>query len=158
MLSLVLTDTISDIILTKNNSEILELKKQYKAHFKQDLEELIEARTFTNFKKILKTALNTNRSEEPANYEMAAYQVSYLREKNRDAFYKILSFDSFAQISAIADLYKNQSGQYLHDVIQNVVFSGWWWNNERRALLTICKEILKIFDAENFFLLFLYFF
>ena len=157
MLSLVLTDTISDIILTKNNSEILELKKRYKAHFKQDLEELIESRTFTNFKKILKTALNTNRSEEPANYKMAAYQVSSLRDKNRETFYKILSFESFAQISVIADLYKNQTGQYLHDIIKNELFSSWWWSNERRALLTICKEIKKIFNTEkktNYFCIF----
>jgi hypothetical protein len=54
MLSFIETDVISDIVLTKNNSEILKLKNQYKTQFGQDLEDIIESRTFTNFKNIFK--------------------------------------------------------------------------------------------------------
>jgi len=151
MFSLVLTDTISDIILTKNNSEILELKKQYKAHFNQSLEEMIEPRTFTNFRQIILTVLKANRSEEPVNYAMAVYHASELRENKRHTFYKIFSINSFKQISLIDECYKNLTGHYLREVIENELFSGWWWSNERRALLTICKFFQIFFRIRTYF-------
>ncbi len=61
MLSFVETDVISEIVLTKNNSEILKLKNQYKTQFGQDLDPkkltelkiLFPVRKKRHFKRIL---------------------------------------------------------------------------------------------------------
>ena len=143
MLSFVETDVISEIVLTKNNSEILKLKNQYKTQFGQDLEDIIESRLFTNFKNILKIILKANRSEVSANQTEAVLAARELQKKNKETFYKIFSTYSFKQILLIDENYKNFTGHFLNEVIE-IEFSSWWWDKERQALLTICKVYFEI--------------
>ncbi|BFZ06112.1 hypothetical protein BsWGS_09150 [Bradybaena similaris] len=135
-------DTLIEILATRSNAEIAEIKSQYKINFKRDLERDIQSDTSGDFKRLL-TSLVTGAREDRAQVDVElakkeAHELYQAGEKqvgtDEAAFNRILCLRSFPQLQETFKQYKAISGKEIEKSIGSET-SG----NLERGLLAVVK-------------------
>ncbi|KAK6970182.1 annexin A6 [Biomphalaria glabrata] len=124
-------DVLIEILCTRSNAQIQEIKKTYKEKFNKDLEADIIGDTSGHFKKLLVSLLQANRSDSKevdrnmANADAKAlYQAGEQKwGTDESQFNKILASRSFPQIRATLEEYQKISKKDFEEVIKSE-FSG----------------------------------
>uniref|UniRef100_A0A0B7AN97 Annexin n=2 Tax=Arion vulgaris TaxID=1028688 RepID=A0A0B7AN97_9EUPU len=124
-------DVLIEILCTRSNAQIQEIKKVYQEKFQKSLESDIIGDTSGHFKKLLVSLLQTNRSDSKnvdrnmANQDAKAlYQAGEQKWGTEESqFNKILVSRSFPQLRATFEEYKKISKKDIEEVLQSE-FSG----------------------------------
>ncbi|XP_063313267.1 annexin A1-like [Pelobates fuscus] len=114
-------ETIIEIIVSRNNQEIKQIKKVYHEEYKTDLEKDIMGDTSGDFQTVLLVLLKGERSEDSyVNEDLADKDAKALfeageksKKANSAVFISVLSNRSFAQLRAVFKKYAQYS---KHDV------------------------------------------
>ncbi|BFZ22448.1 hypothetical protein BsWGS_25488 [Bradybaena similaris] len=124
-------DVLIEILCTRSNAQIQEIKKAYQEKFNKSLEADIIGDTSGHFKKLLVSLLQSNRSDSKevdrnmANQDAKAlYQAGEQKwGTDESQFNKILVSRSFPQLRATFEEYKKISKKDIEDVLTSE-FSG----------------------------------
>ncbi|CAG5119449.1 unnamed protein product [Candidula unifasciata] len=135
-------DTLIEILSTRSNAEIAEIKSQYKILFKRDLERDIQSDTSGDFKRLLTSLVTGAREERPqVDVELAkkeALELFQAGEKkvgtDEATFNRILCLRSFPQLQETFNQYRVVSGKDIEKAIVSET-SG----NLERGLLAVVK-------------------
>ncbi|CAF0853823.1 unnamed protein product [Brachionus calyciflorus] len=113
-------EALVDVICTKTNSEMMQLKAAYQQMYHGNLEKDVGSDASGYFKRFLVSLMASHRSENPPDYQRAAQQARALYsagEKrigtNEVEFNRIFASESFAQLRLIFDEYYKLTG---HDI------------------------------------------
>lgn len=118
-------DALIDILSTRSNAEIAEIRVQYKALYKRDLERDIQSDTSGDFKRLLTSLVTGAREERPqADVELAkreAHELFQAGEKkvgtDEATFNRILCLRSAAQLRETFNQYRAISGKEFEKVL-----------------------------------------
>jgi len=128
-----------DILCTKTNKEILELKEAYQSLFERDLEKDVVDEVSGDLEKILFSVLQGGRSEPDVDDDLAEKEANDLYEAGEgqlgtreSTFNRVFALRSFPQLRATFAAYKKQTGGSIHAAITKE-FSG----TTEMAFLTI---------------------
>ncbi|KAH9498198.1 Annexin A6 [Bulinus truncatus] len=124
-------EVLIEILCTRSNAQIQEIKKVYKEKFNKELEADVIGDTSGHFKKLLVSLLQANRSDSKeidrnmANADAKAlYQAGEQKwGTDESQFNKILASRSFPQIRATIEEYQKISKKDFEEVLKNE-FSG----------------------------------
>ncbi len=123
--------TLTEIIGTRNNYEISEIKKVFKELYGKELIKWVESETSGRYRKLLISLLQANRRENPVADPNACkvdadnlYKAGAARWGTDEAiFNKIFALRSPEEIRLIAQIYQNSAGKPLEKAIKDE-FSG----------------------------------
>lgn len=118
--------TLIEILCSRSNAEIQEIKKEYKTLFKSDLEKDVMSDTSGHFKRLLVSQLSANREESTTvDQAKAAAEAKELFEAgankigtDESTFNRILSLRSYPQLVATFNAYRANHGKEIEDVIK----------------------------------------
>lgn len=124
-------DVLIEILCTRSNAQIQEIKKVYKEKFNKDLEKDIIGDTSGNFKKLLVSLIQANRSDSnDVDRNMAHADAKALYQAgegkwgtDESQFNRILASRSFPQIRATLEEYQKISKKDMEEVLKSE-FSG----------------------------------
>lgn len=132
-------EALVEILCTKTNKEILELKETYQSMFERDLEEDVVSEVGGDLEKILFSVLQGTRSEPEVDDDLAQKEANELYEAGEgqlgtteSTFNKVFALRSFPQLRATFAAYKEQTGGGINSAITKE-FSG----TTEKAFLTI---------------------
>ena len=139
-------DTLIEIIGTRVNWQIQQIKAAFNALYKKDLIKWVESETSGCFRKLLVSLLQGNRSEnqnpDPAmcsNDAQALYRAGAGRWGTDEAmFNKIFALRSAAEIRMISQYYEQQTGKTLLKAVDSE-FSG----DIKKLLYTVVQGLLN---------------
>ncbi|GFR77592.1 annexin [Elysia marginata] len=120
-------DTLIEILATRSNQEIKDIRDQYRLHYKRELERDIQADTSGDFKRLLTSLVTGNREErsqpdvELAKKEaMELYKAGEKRLGTDEAvFNRILCLRSNPQLCETFNQYKAISGKDIEKSIES---------------------------------------
>ncbi|GFN94414.1 Annexin, partial [Plakobranchus ocellatus] len=120
-------DALIEILSTRSNGEIKEIRDQYRRLFKRELERDIQADTSGDFKRLLTSLVTGNREERPQpDIELAKKEATELYKAGEKrlgtdeaVFNRILCLRSNAQLRETFDQYKALSGKDIEKSIQS---------------------------------------
>jgi len=131
-------DTLIEILCTRTNEEILELKETYQTMFDRDLEEDVVNEVSGDFEKILVSVLQGQRETE-VDEEQVQTEAKELYEAGEGAlgttesvFNRVFAVRSYPQLRATFAAYKDLTGGGIHSAITKEM-SG----NMEKTFLTI---------------------
>ncbi|XP_076435473.1 annexin A7-like [Babylonia areolata] len=135
-------DTLIEILCSRSNAEIKEIREIYKIHFKKDLEKDIISDTSGDFRRLLVAQVNGHRDENPTvSEELATKEAQELIQAgikklgtDEETFNRILCLRSYPQLRATFDAYGRISGKDIEDSIKSEM-SG----NLERGFLAIVR-------------------
>ncbi|XP_050389120.2 annexin A11 [Patella vulgata] len=117
--------TLIEILCTRSNAEINEIKKHYKTLFKSDLEKDIASDTSGHFKRLLVAQSAANRSDAPPDTALAQqdaqdlYKAGEKKAGTDEAeFNRILCARSFAHLREVFNFYQALAGKPLEKSIK----------------------------------------
>lgn len=118
--------TLIEILCSRSNAEISEIKAAYKKLFKSDLEKDIMSDTSGHFKRLLVSQLSANRDEnltvDQAKADAEAKELFDAGANkigtDESTFNRILSLRSYPQLVATFDSYRRQYGKEIEAVIK----------------------------------------
>ncbi|CAF0763843.1 unnamed protein product [Brachionus calyciflorus] len=138
-------NALIDVVCTKNNSEMMELKRIYLQMFRRNLEEDVKDDVSGYFKRFLVSLMAAHRSEAPPDYQKAAQQAKELHNAgenkfgtNEVTFNKIISCESHAQLRLVFDEYQRLTGHSIEQAIRSEMSTS-----IQRAFLTVIQIIRK---------------
>uniref|UniRef100_A0A8C6PDK2 Annexin n=1 Tax=Nothobranchius furzeri TaxID=105023 RepID=A0A8C6PDK2_NOTFU len=104
-------DTLIEILASRNNKQILELKKAYKEDYKKDLEEDIRSDTSGDFRNALMALCKTSKSTQLIDSDARSLYEAGEGRKGTDAsvFIEILTTRSAAHLRKVFDRYSKYS-------------------------------------------------
>ncbi|XP_055955975.1 annexin A11 isoform X1 [Patella vulgata] len=115
-----------EILCTRSNTEIIEIKQHYKTLFKSDLEKDIAADTSGHFKRLLVAQLTANRSDAPPDPTLAqkdAQDLYKAGEKkfgtDESQFNRILSARSYAHLREVFNCYQKISKNTFEKAVKS---------------------------------------
>nr|KAG5708245.1 hypothetical protein BaRGS_021179 [Batillaria attramentaria] len=116
-----------EILCSRSNAEIKQIKELYKSHFKKDLEKDIISDTSGDFKRLLVAQLNGSRDERAVVDPTLAMQEAQELYKagvkklgtDEETFNRILCLRNYGQLRATFDAYKQVSGKDIEDSIKS---------------------------------------
>jgi annexin A7/11 len=133
--------TLIDIICTKNNDEMTELKNSFRSLFGKDLEKELRGESSGYFKRFLTSLSTAHRSNAPADMNKAQQQAKELYEAgakragtNEVTFNRIFAAESFEQLRATFDCYQRLTGHDIEKAIKSEM-SG----DVERAFLAVAQ-------------------
>ncbi|KAL8600662.1 hypothetical protein ACOMHN_006728 [Nucella lapillus] len=140
-------DTLIEILCSRSNAEIKEIKELYKIHFKKDLEKDIVSDTSGDFRRLLVAQVNGNRDEHsPVNEEQASKEAKELVQAgikklgtDEETFNRILCLRSYPQLRATFEAYGHLSGKDIEDSIKSEMSA-----NLERGFLAIARVARNI--------------
>jgi hypothetical protein len=114
-----------DIICTKTNAEMTELKSAFRTLYGKDLEREVGSDVSGYFKRFLVSLIASGRSNEPANPAKAKQQAKELHEAgekhfgtNEVVFNRIFAYESFPHLRVVFDEYKILTGHDIESAIK----------------------------------------
>ncbi|XP_025079052.1 annexin A4-like isoform X1 [Pomacea canaliculata] len=145
-----------EILCTRSNAEIKEIKELYKAHFKRDLEKDLISDTSGDFRRLLVSQVNGHRDEsghvDAALAKAEAQELVQAGIKkvgtDEETFNRILCLRNYAQLRATFDAYKQIAGKDIEDSIKSEM-SG----NLEKGFLAIVRVARNVpaFFAERLY-------
>jgi len=116
-----------EILSTRTNAQIMEIKSVYKTLFKRDMEKDLMSDTSGHFKRLLVSLANAGRREtapvDLAAAKQAATELYRAGEKklgtDESKFNQILCMNSHAQLQAIFNEYRNVSSKSIEQAIKS---------------------------------------
>lgn len=119
--------TLIEILCSRNNAQILQIKEAYKKLYKSDLEKDVAGDTSGHFKRLLVSQIAAGREEgAPVDPAKAAADAKELFEAgankigtDESTFNRILSLRSYPQLVATFEAYRVNHGQEIEKVIQS---------------------------------------
>ncbi|XP_062521299.1 annexin A7-like [Corticium candelabrum] len=116
-----------EIICTRNNLELLELKETYNKEFKRDLEKDVRSETSGHFQRLLISLLQCNRDDsETVDQDLAMKEADDLMKAgvqqwgtDESVFNKIFATRSPPQLRATFEAYKELSGKDIISAIKS---------------------------------------
>ncbi|ESO86335.1 hypothetical protein LOTGIDRAFT_195070 [Lottia gigantea] len=115
-----------EILCSRSNAEITEIKQQYKTLFKSDLEKDVQSDTSGHFKRLLVSQCAANRGEgppDPAQAQQDAQALLKAGEKklgtDEAEFNRILCARSYAQLNEIFRAYQALAGKPFEKSIKS---------------------------------------
>ncbi|KAK7091055.1 annexin A4-like [Littorina saxatilis] len=119
--------TLIEILCSRTNAEIKEIRELYKSHFKKDLEKDIVSDTSGDFRRLLVSQVNGNRDERAAVDPTIAMQEAHELHKagvkklgtDEETFNRILCLRNYGQLRATFDAYRQISGKDIEDSIKS---------------------------------------
>ncbi|CAD5111749.1 DgyrCDS1028 [Dimorphilus gyrociliatus] len=118
-----------EVLATKANIEMKELKAIYEEEYKEDdrkLEVDVENETSGDFKCLLLSLLNADREEIPADEDVATEDATRLHEAgearfgtDESEFNRILCLRSYDHLQLVLSKYEEMFGESLEDVVNN---------------------------------------
>ncbi|ELT91724.1 hypothetical protein CAPTEDRAFT_157366 [Capitella teleta] len=134
--------SLIDILCSRTNDEIEEIKELYESEFERNLEEDVQSETSGDFKRLLVSMLNAGREEDgEVDVEKADEEAQEIYEAGEDqwgtdesTFMRILSLRSYTQLRATFEAYQRISDKDMETVIEKE-FSG----NLKDGLLAIVR-------------------
>jgi len=120
-------DTLIEILTTRSNAEIAEIKTHYKTLYKSELEKDIQGDTSGDFKRLLTALVTGNREERPtADIELAKEEANELYKAgekklgtDESTFNRILCLRSQVQLKETFAQYKVFAGKDIEQSIQS---------------------------------------
>lgn len=120
-------DTLIEILSTRTNAEIVEIRAQYKTLFKRDLEREIQSDTSGHFRRLLTSLVTGNREERPTpDLELAKKEAQELLQAgekklgtDESVFNRILCLRSTVQLRETFSQYQAISGKDIEKAIQS---------------------------------------
>lgn len=142
-------DVLIEILCTRSNAQIQEIKKVYQEKFGKDLEKDIVGDTSGNFKRLMVSLVQANRSDsKDVDRNMAHQDAKALYQAgeqkwgtDESQFNKILASRSFPQLRATFEEYKKISKKDMEEVLKSE-FSG----DILSGLKTIVRCVKNRFD------------
>lgn len=118
---------LTEILCSRSNAEIQEIKQLYKTNFKKDLEKDITSDTSGDFRRLLVSQVNGHRDEKSAvDPTLAMQEAQELHQAgvkkigtDEETFNRILCLRSYGQLRATFDAYKQVSGKDIEDAIKS---------------------------------------
>jgi len=117
-------EALVEILCTKTNEEILELKETYQSLFERDLEEDLVSEVSGDLEKILFSVLQGSRSEPEVDVDLAQKEANDLYEAGEgqlgtteSTFNRVFALRSYPQLRATFAAYKEQTGGGIHSAI-----------------------------------------
>ncbi|XP_076453734.1 annexin A11-like [Babylonia areolata] len=119
--------TLIEILCSRSNAEIAEIRELYKTNFKKDLEKDIAADTSGDFRRLLVAQVTGNRNEgapvDPTLAMQEAHELSKAGVKklgtDEETFNRILCLRSYGQLRATFDAFRQISGKDIEDAIKS---------------------------------------
>lgn len=119
-------ETVIDIICTKNNAEMYQLKEKYRQLYNRDMTQEVAGDTSGYFKRLLISLSAASRSTNPPDYGKAAQQANELlaagvKRLGTDeiTFNRIFASESFEHLKLVFDEYKKKAGHDIEHAIKN---------------------------------------
>lgn len=120
-------DTLIEILSTRSNAEILEIRSQYKILYKRELEKDIQGDTSGHFKRLLTALVTGHREERPqADHQLACQEAEELYKAgekqlgtDESTFNRILCLRSPVQLRETFAQYRAISGKEIEQSIQS---------------------------------------
>ncbi|XP_022236276.1 annexin B9-like isoform X2 [Limulus polyphemus] len=146
-------DSLIEILCTRNNHDIREIKESYKKLYRQSLENDIKGDTSGDFKRLLVSMTTGGRDESPADPAKAKVDAQSLYNAgvgcwgtDESTFNAIMASRSFAHLTLVFSEYRQLSGHTVPQAIEKE-FSG----KVKQGLLTIakCVENKVVYFAER---------
>ena len=138
-------DTLIEILASRSNERIKEIKKRYKEIYNRDLVKDVEKDTSGTFRKILKRLLDGDRPNNYANEQECNESAQRLytaalnkKESLNDTFIYMFTEKSREEIALIAKIYYKWYSQTLFELIESL-FSG----DFKRILKAIIYSLLS---------------
>ena len=138
-------DTLIEILASRSNERIKEIKKRYKEIYNRDLVKDVEKDTSGTFRKILKRLLdgcrpNNYANEQECNESAQRLYIAALNKKEslNDTFIYMFTEKSREEIALIAKIYYKWYSQTLFELIESL-FSG----DFKRILKAIIYSLLS---------------
>merc|ERR1711964_145217 len=140
-----------EILCTRSNSQIAEIKYHFKQVYGDELEDAIRSETSGNLKRFLVSQSLSNRSEEwDVDFDLAEKDAQDLYDAgegqmgtDESTFNKVLSLRSYPQLRATFDAYQRISDRDIMEAVRSET-SG----NLKDAYLAIIKSVK---DVHTFF-------
>jgi len=118
--------TLVEILCSRSNSEIKEIRELYKSHFKKDLEKDIVSDTSGDFRRLLVSQVNGHRDEKAiVDPSLAMQEATELHQAgvkklgtDEETFNRILCLRNYGQLRATFDAYKQLSGKDIEDSVK----------------------------------------
>ncbi|XP_075067087.1 annexin A1-like [Mixophyes fleayi] len=104
-------DTLNEIIITRTNQQLKQIKKVYKEEYKTDLEKNIIDDTSGDYQKALVALLKGERSED-------CYVNEDLADRDAKALYEAGEKNKKADISVFIEIFTKRSFPHLHKVFE----------------------------------------
>uniref|UniRef100_A0A7N6F827 Annexin n=1 Tax=Anabas testudineus TaxID=64144 RepID=A0A7N6F827_ANATE len=104
-------DVLVEILATRSNKEILEIKSVFKAEYKKDLEDVIKSETSGDFTKALLAMLKANRDES------TVVDVA-LAQKDAETLFEAGEHRKGTDVNAFIDILTSRSGPQLSKTFQ----------------------------------------
>lgn len=134
-------EALIDIICTKTNEEMFQLKTSYQQMYKGDMEKDVGSDASGYFRRFLVSLMASNRSQSPPDHQKAIQQAQALYQAgekrlgtNEVEFNRIFASESFAQLRLIFDEYYKLTGHDIDKAIKKEM-SG----DVERAFLAIAQ-------------------
>lgn len=116
-----------EILVTRSNAQINEIKAAYKTLYKRDLEKDLMSDTSGHFKRLMVSLCNANRNESPgADVEKAKRDAKDLYKAgegklgtDESKFNQVLCTQSFEQLQCLFNEYRNVSSKTIEKAIKS---------------------------------------
>jgi hypothetical protein len=140
-----------EILCTKSNAEIEEIKAAYTAEFDRDLEEDVKSETSGNFERLLVSSVNASRDEgDDVDEDKAAEDAQNIYDAgegqfgtDESAFNVVLCLRNYAQLRATFEKYNEIADKDIEDAIKSEV-SG-TLEDGYLAIVKCAKDMSKFF-------------
>ena len=139
-------DTLIEVLASRSNEEIKQIKKRYNEIYKRDLVKDVEKDTSGFFRKILLELLNANRGTNTCPQEQECEECARrlydstikLKGSEQDTFMYIFTQKSREELCAISNIYFKWYGKTLIEIVDSI-FKG----DPRRVLKAIIYSLLS---------------
>lgn len=124
-------DTLTEIVGSRSNSRLRDIKKLYKERYGENLEEVIKDEVSVDYEKLMLAILQCNRDESNSvDHSLVQKDVDALYKAgegkwgtDEETFIRIFALRSPYHLRALADQYQKSRGTNLIDVVEDE-FSG----------------------------------
>jgi len=119
-------EIIADVICTKTNKQIEEIKAAFKEIFNRDLEKDVVSETSGHFRKVLVSVLQCAREDKEPDEDLAKEEAEKLYKAgvgkwgtDESAFNQVMCLRSFPQVAMTCAMYKKAYGQDMLKVVDS---------------------------------------
>ncbi|RNA43808.1 annexin B9-like isoform X1 [Brachionus plicatilis] len=134
-------EALIDIMCTKTNAEMMQLKNTYQQMYRSNIEKDVAGDASGYFRRFLVSLMASNRSDSPPDYQRAVQQAQALYQAgekrmgtNEVEFNRIFASESYAQLRIIFEEYYKLTGHDIEKVLRKEM-SG----DVERAFLAIAQ-------------------
>ena len=119
-------EALIDVMCTKSNSEMIELKNAYRQMYHKDLEREVGGDVSGYFKRLMVSLAAAHRSDNPPDYARAAQQANDLYTAGAKSFgtdevtfNRIFASESFPHLKLVFEEYYKKTGQDIEKAIKS---------------------------------------